>query len=192
MLALGAFSGAQPALSQSLTDAANIARDDAPTPPGPVPSASSWQTTIEASVPAPAAKTADEPSPRWATVGAHASTAFAGNMALGRHDIHDLRGPRIQGEHSLKGIASYYWQGQKTATGEQFDKTALTAAHKTLPFGTRVKVTRVDNGDSVIVRINDRGPFKPGRVIDLSEGAAQNIGMTGLGLTAVQLEVLGR
>ena len=72
------------------------------------------------------------------------------------------------------------------------DKRALTAAHRTLPFGTRVKVTRFDTGDSVVVRINDRGPFKPGRVIDLSERAAEEISMTGRGLANVKLEVLGK
>lgn len=104
-----------------------------------------------------------------------------------------LIGPRLTGTgHSLSGIASYYWQEQKTATGEQFNKRDLTAAHRTLPFGTRVRVTRLDTGSSVIVRINDRGPFKAGRVIDLSERAAEDIGMTGAGLTEVRLEVLGK
>jgi rare lipoprotein A len=79
-----------------------------------------------------------------------------------------------------------------TATGERFDPTAMTAAHRTLPFGTRVRVTRLDTGNSVVVRINDRGPFKPGRVIDLSERAAENLGMTGIGVTPVRLEVLGQ
>ena len=79
-----------------------------------------------------------------------------------------------------------------TATGERFDPSGMTAAHRTLPFGTRVRVTRVDTGNSVVVRINDRGPFKPGRVIDLSEGAAENLGITGVGLAEVRLEVLGR
>ena len=79
-----------------------------------------------------------------------------------------------------------------TATGERFDKRALTAAHKTLPFGTRVRVTRVDTGTSVVVRINDRGPYEPGRIIDLSEGAAIAVGMTGVGITPVRLEVLGQ
>lgn len=98
---------------------------------------------------------------------------------------------RLNGKtHEIVGIASYYWQDQMTATGERFNKRDLTAAHKTLPFGTRVRVTRVDTGNSVIVRINDRGPFKPGRVIDLSERAAEDIGMTGRGLTAVKLEVV--
>ncbi len=102
-------------------------------------------------------------------------------------------GPRLTGKtHALEGVASYYWQGQMTATGEHFDPTKLTAAHKTLPFGTRVRVTRVDTGSSVVVRINDRGPFKPGRVIDLSKRAAEEIGMTGKGLSKVKLEVLGK
>lgn len=104
-----------------------------------------------------------------------------------------LIGPRLTGTgHSLSGVASYYWQEQKTATGEQFNRRDLTAAHRTLPFGTRVRVTRLDTGSSVIVRINDRGPFKEGRVIDLSERAAEDIGMTGRGLTEVRLEVLGK
>lgn len=77
-----------------------------------------------------------------------------------------------------------------TATGERFDPSQMTAAHRTLPFGTRVRVTRVDTGQSVVVRINDRGPFKPGRVIDLSEGAARNLHMMNAGLANVRLEVL--
>ena len=79
-----------------------------------------------------------------------------------------------------------------TATGEKFDPKGMTAAHRTLPFGTRVRVTRVDTGDSVVVRINDRGPFKPGRIIDLSEGAAEDLDMTRIGLAEVRLDVLGR
>ncbi|NOT72758.1 MAG: septal ring lytic transglycosylase RlpA family protein [Hyphomicrobium sp.] len=79
-----------------------------------------------------------------------------------------------------------------TATGERFNKRDLTAAHKTLPFGTRVRVTRLDTGANVVVRINDRGPFKPGRIIDLSERAAETLKMTGVGTTPVKLEVLGK
>ena len=92
--------------------------------------------------------------------------------------------------HTLSGTASYYWQDQKTATGEDFDKMAMTAAHKTLPFGTRVRVTHLGNGRSVIVRINDRGPFKSGRVIDLSYAAAGAIDMRDKGLAPVRLDVL--
>ena len=93
------------------------------------------------------------------------------------------------------GVASWYggkFHGRKTASGETYNQNALTAAHRTLPFGTRVRVTRLDTGNSVVVRINDRGPFKAGRVIDLSERAAEEIGMTGVGVTPVKLEVLGQ
>ncbi len=94
---------------------------------------------------------------------------------------------------STVGRASYYgpgFQGKKTASGERFDMNALTAAHRRLPFGTRVRVTNLDNGKSVVVRINDRGPFKKSRVIDLSLAAARKIGMTATGTARVKLEVL--
>jgi rare lipoprotein A len=108
-------------------------------------------------------------------------------------DPYALHGPALaDAGHALKGLASYYRKGERTAAGEAFNPNDLTAAHRTLPFGTRVRVTRVDNGDSVVVRINDRGPFKPGRVIDLSQKAAENLRMTDKGLTAVKLEVLDR
>ena len=93
------------------------------------------------------------------------------------------------------GMASYYGQGdefngRKTASGEIFDKNALTAAHQTLPFGTKVKVTNLENGKSVLVNINDRGPFKKGRILDLSFAGAQAIGMVGTGTARVQLEII--
>lgn len=91
------------------------------------------------------------------------------------------------------GIASWYggkFHGRQTANGERYNQNALTAAHRTLPFGTRVRVTNTSNGDSVVVRINDRGPFVGGRVIDLSRAAASSIGINGLG--RVKLAVLGR
>ncbi|PAX59899.1 septal ring lytic transglycosylase RlpA family protein [Brunnivagina elsteri] len=96
---------------------------------------------------------------------------------------------------TLRGIASFYGydgSGNKTATGERFNPEAMTAAHRHLPFGTRVRVTNTHNGRSVIVRINDRGPFIRGRVIDLSYGAARIIGMIGRGVAPVKVEVLGR
>lgn len=107
------------------------------------------------------------------------------------------RAPRaasVTGSRGLgsSGIASYYWQGQRTATGERFNPSGLTAAHRTLPFGTRVRVTNLANGRAVTVRINDRGPFIAGRVIDLSRGAAQAVGMTGAGLARVNVAVIGR
>jgi rare lipoprotein A len=88
------------------------------------------------------------------------------------------------------GIASFYWQEQMTASGERFDKSAMTAAHKTLPMHTRVRVTRLDTGRSVLVRINDRGPFKPGRIIDLSDAAADALGMKAMGLAQVKIDVV--
>lgn len=105
------------------------------------------------------------------------------------------RAPRLApsplgAHHQLDGLASYYWQEQRTATGEPFDKMAMTAAHKTLPFGTRVRVTNVSNRRSVVVRINDRGPFTPGRVIDLSYAAAGALGMHDKGLAPVRVEVV--
>jgi peptidoglycan lytic transglycosylase len=80
------------------------------------------------------------------------------------------------------GVASWYgpgFQGRKTASGERFNTGSYTAAHRSLPFGTRVKVTNVRNGKSVVVRINDRGPFAGGRIIDLSKAAKSAIGMGG-------------
>lgn len=87
--------------------------------------------------------------------------------------------------------ASYYWQGQMTATGERFNPNDLTAAHKSLPFGTRVKVTNASNGRSVIVRINDRGPYIAGRCLDLSRAAMETIGGTGAGVITANWQVVG-
>lgn len=152
--------------------------------------AGDWFTNISPESPAVPAK-----DTRWTALVITINTAPAttGSIARSLEVYTPAGGIKLTGHgHALDGIASYYWQGQKTATGEIFDKRALTAAHKTLPFGTKVKVTRVDTGDSVVVRINDRGPFKPGRVIDLSERAAEEINMTGRGLASVKLEVLGK
>jgi rare lipoprotein A len=91
------------------------------------------------------------------------------------------------------GKASYYadkFQSKKTASGERFDQSAYTAAHKKLPFGTRVKVTNIENGKSVIVRINDRGPFVKGRIIDLSRSAFNRIGNTRAGVIKVKIQVV--
>src|SRR5271154_3167094 len=85
-------------------------------------------------------------------------------------------------------LASFYTEGSKTASGEKIDGHRLTAAHRTLPFGTHVRVTNVANGRSVTVRINDRGPFVPGRVVDVSYVAAETLGMTGTGVAKVKLE----
>lgn len=95
--------------------------------------------------------------------------------------------------HSESGQASYYgneFQGRKTANGERFDQSGLTAAHRTLPFGTRVRVTNTQNGKSVTVRVNDRGPFVKGRVIDLSSSAFKAIASLNAGVVPVRIQVI--
>lgn len=97
------------------------------------------------------------------------------------------------GSKASAGTASYYgkrFHGRTTANGERFNMNAMTAAHKSLPFGTKVKVTNRNNGKSVIVRINDRGPYHGNRVIDLSRGAAAKIGMLNSGTARVSIQVL--
>lgn len=93
----------------------------------------------------------------------------------------------------IEGTASWYgpgFFGNRTANGEVFRPGTLTAAHRTLPFGTMVRVTNLNNGRSTVVRINDRGPFSGNRVIDLGHGAAQQVGLVSSGLAPVRLEVL--
>ena len=105
------------------------------------------------------------------------------------------RAPLTQAAASggLAGIASWYgahWQGRKTASGTRFNYRKLTAAHRSLPLNTRVRVTNRENGQSVIVLINDRGPYVDDRVIDLSMGAARRLGMVREGLVPVCLQVV--
>ena len=108
-------------------------------------------------------------------------------------------GPGVAGEkpkvsRSISGAASWYggkFHGRLTANGERYDMNKLTAAHKTLPFGTKVRVTNRANGKSVVVRINDRGPYVGGRAIDLSRGAATAVGMLHSGVAKVKLDILG-
>lgn len=88
--------------------------------------------------------------------------------------------------------ASYYWEGQMTASGERFNPSELTAAHKTLPMNSRVRVTNKNNGRSVVVRINDRGPYAGGRCLDLSKAAMIKVGGTGAGVIPVRYQVLAR
>ncbi len=89
-----------------------------------------------------------------------------------------------------RGVASFYSEGQETASGERFDPHELTAAHPTLPFGTRLQVTNVATGKSVMVRVNDRGPFVKGRVVDVSYSAAQALGMVHSGVADVKVDVV--
>jgi rare lipoprotein A len=94
--------------------------------------------------------------------------------------------------HSSYGLVSYYSYGGQTASGEQFDPGKLTAAHRTLPFGTRLQVTNLASGRSVVVRINDRGPFIKGRVVDVSYEAAKELDLLDTGVAKVKVEVLPR
>ncbi len=92
-----------------------------------------------------------------------------------------------------QGIASYYGQkfhGRKTASGERFNNSAMTAAHRSAPFGSQIRVTNLSNGRSVVVRVNDRGPWVRGRIVDVSGVAARQLGMTGRGLTRVRVSSL--
>lgn len=92
------------------------------------------------------------------------------------------------------GKASYYgiqYHGRPTSSGETYDMYAMTAAHPSLPFGTRIRVTNLQTGQSVIVRVNDRGPFKPGRIVDVSQAAAEQLGLLLNGTADVQIDIVG-
>jgi len=100
---------------------------------------------------------------------------------------------KLDDDFSQKGVASYYadsFHGRRTASGETYDKRDLSAAHKYLPLGARVRVTRLSSGKSVVVTINDRGPFVKGRIIDLSRRAARELGILRSGLAKVRVDVL--
>lgn len=119
-------------------------------------------------------------------------TSFA-LAACGTAPKHATSTGGSQGSGVQRGMATFYGneqQGGPTASGERFDKRRLTAAHRTLPFGTRVRVTNTRNGRSVEVRINDRGPYGRGRIIDVSEAAARRLDMIDAGVVPVVVEVL--
>jgi rare lipoprotein A len=102
--------------------------------------------------------------------------------------------PKVTTSTAETGLAAVYsdkLQGRKTASGERYDRSRLTAAHKTLPFGTQLKVTNVKNNKTIVVRINDRGPVQAGRILDLSPTAARAIGIGRLGMGEVSTEVVG-
>lgn len=96
-------------------------------------------------------------------------------------------------QHSTRGEASYYagfHYGKKTASGERFNMHSLTAAHRTLPLGSKIKVTNLNNGKEVVVRVNDRGPYARGRVLDVSLGAAKKLDMIKTGTAKVSIQIL--
>jgi rare lipoprotein A (peptidoglycan hydrolase) len=144
---------------------------------------------IKADAKAPEAKRADLPVERKvATTEVKTGEVKTGEVKTG--EVKTLRGTG----KTQSGMASYYGteSGSQTSSGEHFNPNAMTAAHRTLPFGTKVLVTNKRNGRSVVVRINDRGPFVSGRIIDLSTAAAGVIGMRGAGVASVTVEVLQR
>lgn len=96
-------------------------------------------------------------------------------------------------QHSTRGEASYYagfHHGKKTASGERFNMHSLTAAHRSLPLGSKIKVTNLNNGKEVVVRVNDRGPYARGRVLDVSLGAAKKLDMIKTGTAKVSIQIL--
>lgn len=108
-------------------------------------------------------------------------------FVYGLMELHDL--------YSMTGIASWYgrrFMGKKTASGEVFDPEKMTAAHRRLAMGTLVRVTNLKNGRQVMVRINDRGPYIPGRIIDLSRAAARTMDMIERGLAPVRMEIVAK
>jgi rare lipoprotein A len=118
---------------------------------------------------------------------------FAGMLLLAGCSHAPKPSPETPSARSEVGDASYYgseFEGKKTASGERYHGDALTAAHRTLPFGTRLKVTDLSNSRSVEVVVNDRGPHKKGRIVDLSRRAAEELRMIGRGIARVRVEVL--
>ena len=125
-------------------------------------------------------------APRIPALALATALAVAGSLGCA------TTGPLAGGRAEEVGIASYYGRahdGRRTASGEVFDMHQMTAAHRTLPFGTRVRVTNLANGKQTVVRINDRGPFRRGRIIDLSLAAARRLGIVGRGIAKVRVEV---
>jgi rare lipoprotein A len=128
------------------------------------------------------------PSTKQAAIEHHHETRVAARepSVVRRHE----RSPESGAATKSAGVASFYSEDSETASGEKFDPNLLTAAHPTLPFGTRLRVTNKATGKSVTVRVNDRGPYVPGRVVDVSYSAAQALGMIDSGLANVTLDVM--
>ena len=100
---------------------------------------------------------------------------------------------RVKKARRESGVASYYgpeFAFRRTASGEMFDPRDMTAAHRTLPFGTRIRVTNLANGRRVVLRVNDRGPYRKGRILDVSHAAARKLGFSGKGVARVRIDVL--
>ena len=123
---------------------------------------------------------------------------LAGLLLLVTLACHHRRGPKVPPPVPMKGnvqegVSSWYgkeFDGRPTSSGEIFDMHALTAAHRTLPLGTTIQVTNLDNGREAVLKVNDRGPFIAGRILDCSYGAAKKLGFAGAGLARVRIEVI--
>jgi len=133
------------------------------------------------------------PGSRQASLEQNRTTSFVTNRRVAvarKHTPFASHKNAAETPDASNGLASFYTEGTQTANGEKFDTHELTAAHRTLPFGTRLRVTNVATGRSVTVRVNDRGPFVAGRVVDVSYSAAQTLGMVGGGIAKVKLDVV--
>ncbi|MFC6884208.1 MULTISPECIES: septal ring lytic transglycosylase RlpA family protein [Actinomadura] len=163
---------------------------------GSADSARAAQTAPEAAAPlADPPRTAPERASRGGTRGpapAPTPSATATKAKPKPKKKPKKKKPRYRVLSSGSCQASFYSEGQMTASGEAFDPSELTAAHKTLPMGSKVRVTNRNNGRSVIVRINDRGPYAGGRCLDLSRAAMSAVGGTGAGVIPVRYQVLAR
>jgi rare lipoprotein A len=139
----------------------------------------------------PAAGPAARPGRRWRGAAPLALALLSAGCLHGRPAPE--AGARAEGRIET-GLASWYadrFQGRPTASGQPYDKAALTCAHRTAPFGARLKVTELEGGRSVVVTVNDRGPHVAGRVVDLSRAAAERLDLIGRGLARVQVERVG-
>jgi rare lipoprotein A len=116
--------------------------------------------------------------------------AASGHVRVARKHTPFRTAKKDGGPTASRGVASFYTEDQETASGEKFDTHDLTAAHPSLPFGTKLRVTNVSTGKSVTVRVNDRGPYVPGRVVDVSYSAAEALGMVDDGTAKVKLDVV--
>lgn len=182
-----------------LLAACAVAPQGVPVPQAPDTPRAASGLDAAANAPMPAPRTAESPPSAPALADQAAQTALAVQAALGAQARRTAPEPPEPDDDEAadallldEGLASWYGpglNGRRTASGERFDRLDFTAAHRTLPFGTRVCVRSLADGKAVLVRINDRGPFSGNgeRVVDLSQAAARELGMTGLGIKAVQL-----
>jgi rare lipoprotein A len=132
-------------------------------------------------------------STRQASLQRHPTPSFTTNRRVAsvkKHTPFASHENAAETPTASQGLASFYTEGTRTASGDKFDTHELTAAHPTLPFGTKLRVTNVATGQSVTVRVNDRGPYVPGRVVDVSYSAADALGMVGRGVAKVKLDVV--